>query len=77
MSIAKQNIIQNITRLISDPILREQMIELHLGKLTPEQIEQIRIEKEQEAEEILKLFPKQTSPDITNGEAKDTDCSNN
>ena len=55
MSIVKRNIITNINRLISDEILREQMIELHLGKLTPDDIRKIREEREHEAEEILKI----------------------
>lgn len=55
MSIVKRNIITNINRLISDEILREQMIELHLGKLTPDDICKIREEREREAEEILKI----------------------
>ena len=54
-SIAKRNIIENLTRLISDEILREQMIALHLGKLSEEDIRRIREEREQEAEEILKI----------------------
>lgn len=61
MSIAKQNIISTINRLIPDEILRGQLIDLHLGKLTPQQIEEIRIEREKEAEEILKI-PQDYSP---------------
>jgi hypothetical protein len=56
MSIAKRNAIENIKRLIPDEILREQLVDLHLGKLTEDQIRQIREEKEREAEEILQLF---------------------
>ena len=56
MSIAKRNIIQNIQRMIPDEILREQLIDLHLGKLTEDQIREIREEREREAEEILRLF---------------------
>lgn len=61
MSIVKRNIITNINRLISDDILREQMIDLHLGKLTPDDIRKIREEREREAEEILKI-PQEYSP---------------
>jgi hypothetical protein len=78
MSILKRNAIDNIRRLISDEILREQMIDLHLGKLTPEDVKRIREEREQEAELILQMFPKQIEPPkeneppfshpITNGE---------
>jgi hypothetical protein len=56
MSIAKRNAIENIKRLIPDEILREQLIDLHLGKLTEDQIREIREEREREAEEMLRLF---------------------
>jgi hypothetical protein len=55
MSIAKRNLIESITSLISDQILREQMIALHLGKLSAEDIKSIREEREMEAMEILKI----------------------
>ena len=80
MSIAKRNMINNITRLISDEILREQMIDLHLGKLSDEDVQRIREEREKEAEEILQMFPKIdytiTSPAITNtdGQAETRNC---
>jgi len=54
-SIAKRNLIEKINRLIPDEFLREQMIALHLGKLTEEDIRRIREEREREAEEILKI----------------------
>jgi hypothetical protein len=56
MSIAKRNAIENIKRLIPDEILREQLIDLHLGKLTEDQIRELREEREREAEEMLRLF---------------------
>jgi hypothetical protein len=56
MSIAKRNAIQNIRKIIPDEILREQLVDLHLGKLTEEQILEIREEREREAEEMLQLF---------------------
>lgn len=56
MSIAKRNAIQNIRKIIPDEILREQLVDLHLGKLTEEQIREIREEREREAEEMLQLF---------------------
>lgn len=62
MSIAKRNLVESLTRLISDELLREQMIDLHLGKLTAEQARQIREEREREAEEILKI-PQEYAPD--------------
>lgn len=70
MSIAKRNAIDNIRRLFgSDEILCEQMIALHLGKLTEEDVKRIREEREQEAEMILQMFPKSDiSQCITNGE---------
>jgi hypothetical protein len=58
MSIAKRNAIQSIQRLIPDDVLRDQLIDLHLGKLSEEQILQIREEREREAEMILQMFPK-------------------
>lgn len=71
MSIAKRNVIENIKRLISDDILRQQMIDLHLGKLSEDQIREIREEKEREAEEILKLFQTELSNNtITNGQTE-------
>jgi hypothetical protein len=56
MSITKRNAIQNIRKIIPDEILREQLVDLHLGKLTEEQILEIREEREREAEEMLQLF---------------------
>jgi hypothetical protein len=71
MSIAKRNTIETIKRLIPDDILREQLVDLHLGKLTEDQIRQIREEKEREAEEILKLFYTDLSGNsIENGETE-------
>ena len=71
MSIVKRNAIQNIKRLIPDEILREQLIDLHLGKLTEDQIREIREEREREAEEILKLFKTDFSGNyIDNGETE-------
>jgi hypothetical protein len=71
MSIAKRNLIENIKRLISDEILCEQLIDLHLGKLTEDQIREIREEREREAEEILKLFKTELSNNnITNGQTE-------
>lgn len=74
-SILKKNAIDNIRRLFaSDEILCEQLIDLHLGKLTPEDVKRIREEREQEAELILQMFPKESPKDvdssqhITNGE---------
>lgn len=59
MSIARRNAIQSISRLIPDDLLREQLIDLHLGKLTEDQIREIREEREREAEMILQMFPKE------------------
>jgi hypothetical protein len=59
MSIVRRNAIQTITRLIPDDFLREQLIDLHLGKLTEDQIREIREEREREAEMILQMFPKE------------------
>jgi len=84
MSIAKQNLINTLSRIVPDPILRDQLIDLHLGKLTEEQVRQIREEREKEAEQILALLtdvvppegarggfaPSIISPTITNGEAE-------
>ena len=71
MSIAKRNAIENIKRLIPDELLREQLVDLHLGKLTEDQIRQIREEKEREAEEILQVFYTDLSGNsIENGETK-------
>lgn len=70
MSIAKKNAIQNISRLIPDEILREQMINLHLGKLTQDQIREIQAEREREAEEILKLFQTELSMNIIDNNGK-------
>jgi hypothetical protein len=58
MSIVKRNTIQSINRLIPDDMLRDQLIDLHLGKLTEDQIREIREEREREAEMILEMFPK-------------------
>lgn len=55
MSIARNHITNTIRRLIPDPDLCEQMIDLHLGKLTPDDVRRIREERENEAEEILKI----------------------
>lgn len=77
MSIAKRNIIETINRLIpaGDDGLREQLIDLHLGRLSDEDIKRIREGREREAEMILEMFPKIdysqdpiTSHTITNGE---------
>lgn len=81
MSIAKQNLINTLSRIVPDPILRDQLIDLHLGKLTEEQVRQIREEREKEAEQILALLtdvvpteggeaPPIKSLHITNGEAE-------
>jgi hypothetical protein len=71
MSIAKRNAIENIKRLIPDEILREQLIDLHLGKLTEDQIREIREEREREAEEMLKLFQTDLSINtIDNGQTE-------
>ena len=70
MSISKKNVIQNISRLIPDDVLREQMINLHLGKLTQDQIREIQAEREREAEELLKLFQTELSNDIIDNNAK-------
>jgi hypothetical protein len=71
MSIAKRNVIQNIKRLIPDEILRDQLIDLHLGKLTEDQIREIREEREREAEEMLKLFQTDLSNNtIDNGQTE-------
>jgi hypothetical protein len=71
MSIAKRNVIQNIKRLIPDEILRDQLIDLHLGKLTEDQIREIREEREREAEEMLKLFQTDLSINtIDNGQTE-------
>ena len=64
MSIVKRNAIENIKRLIPDEILREQLIDLHLGKLSEDQIREIREEREKEAEEMLKLFQTDLSMNI-------------
>jgi hypothetical protein len=58
MSIIRRNTIQSINRLIPDDVLRDQLIDLHLGKLTEDQIREIREEREREAEMILEMFPK-------------------
>lgn len=77
MSIAKRNIINAISRLIpaGDDLLRDQLIDLHLGKLSDEDVKRIREEREKEAEDILLNFPKidysiEYSPPITNGESE-------
>lgn len=71
MSVAKKNAIDNIRKLIPDEILREQMIDLHLGKLTEDQIREIREEREREAEEMLKMFYTDLSTNsIDNGQTK-------
>jgi hypothetical protein len=71
MSIAKRVTIENIKKLVSDQILREQLIDLHLGKLTEDQIREIREEREREAEEILKLFNTDLSMNnIDNGQTE-------
>jgi len=56
MSIARRNAIETIKKLIPDEILRDQLIDLHLGKLTEDQISQIREEREREADEMLRFF---------------------
>ena len=61
MSISKRNLLQTISRIIPDDLLREQLIDLHLGKLTEDQIREIREEREREAEMILQMFPKDVS----------------
>jgi hypothetical protein len=73
MSIAKQNLINTLSRIVPDPILRDQLIDLHLGKLNEEQVREIREEREKEAEQILEMggfAPPIKSPSITNGEAE-------
>jgi hypothetical protein len=71
MSIAKRNAIENIKKLVSDEILREQLIDLHLGKLSEDQIREIREEREREAEEILGLFATELSANnIDNGQTE-------
>jgi hypothetical protein len=79
MSIAKRNLIDNINRIIPDEILREQMIDLHLGKLSDKEIERIRLEREEEAIELLKLMKEETltSQSITNGESEKGNNGNN
>ena len=65
-SILKRNAIENIRRLFAgDQILCEQLIDLHLGRLTPEDVKRIREEKEEEAEFILANFPKPTEYNCT------------
>lgn len=71
MSIAQKNAIDNIRKLIPDEILREQLIQLTLGKLSDDQIREIREEREREAEEMLKLFYTELSANtIDNGQTK-------
>ena len=83
MSIAKRNIIETISRLIpaGDDVLRDQLIDLHLGRLSDEDIKRIREEREREAEMILEMFPKidysTTSPCITNGEPETRNARDN
>ena len=69
MSIARKNAIENIKRIIPDEILRDQMIQLTLGKLTDDQIREIREEREREAEELLKLFQCDLSGNTIKSEA--------
>lgn len=70
MSISKKNAIQNISRLIPDDVLREQMIDLHLGKLSDDDINRLREEREREAEELLKLFKTELSMNIIENNGK-------
>ena len=87
MSISQRNIISQITHLVSDDILRSQLIDLHLGRLTDEQIKKIREEREKEAHFILQTFPKEyevnetvfesktiIAPDSINGKAEHRNC---
>lgn len=72
MSILKKHAIENIRRLFAaDEILCNQMVNLHLGKLTPEDIQRIREEKEQEAEFILQNIPKSNDLCITDSYSVD------
>jgi hypothetical protein len=70
MSLFQRAKISEIKNLISDEILRSQLIDLHLGKLTEEQIKQIREEKEREAHWILENFPKEYEVNETVFESK-------
>lgn len=66
MSILKKHAIENIRRLFAaDEMLCNQIVDLHLGKLTPEDVKRIREEKEQEAEFILQTIPKSNDLCIT------------